>query len=59
MSCIVATSPNYVATSTVLAKLIGKVKVIPIGLDKATYPEVESERLRFWRETVGDRFFCL
>ena len=57
MSCIVATSPNYVATSTVLAKFKDSVKVIPIGLDKATYPVVESERLAFWKEKLGPKFF--
>ena len=36
MSSIVATSPNYLATSDVLAKYKHKVSVIPIGLDKAT-----------------------
>ena len=57
MDCIVATSPNYLATSMVLAKYKDNVKVIPIGLDKATYPEVEPDRLQFWREKVGSKFF--
>ncbi len=57
MSRIVATSPNYVATSTVLAKFKDSVKVIPIGLDKSTYPDVDPERLEFWREKVGAKFF--
>lgn len=57
MDCIVATSPNYLATSTVLAKYKNSVKVIPIGLDKTTYPEALPERLKFWREKVGPKFF--
>ncbi len=57
MSCIVATSPNYVATSLVLKQFKDRVKVIPIGLDKATYPVVGPERLEFWREKVGPKFF--
>jgi rhamnosyl/mannosyltransferase len=57
MSRIVATSPNYVATSTVLAKYKDNVKVIPIGLDKTTYPEVDAERIEFWREKLGSKFF--
>ena len=57
MDCIVATSPNYLATSMVLAKYKDNVKVIPIGLDKAGYPEVEPDRLQFWREKVGSKFF--
>ena len=57
MGCIVATSPNYVATSSVLKHFKDSVKVIPIGLDKATYPVLDPERLEFWREKVGTKFF--
>ena len=57
MSCIVATSPNYVVTSLVLKQFKDSVKVIPIGLDKATYSVVGPERLEFWREKVGPKFF--
>lgn len=57
MRAIVATSPNYLATSTVLAKYKERVKVIPIGLDKSAYPEVLEKRLRFWLEKVGPKFF--
>jgi glycosyltransferase involved in cell wall biosynthesis len=54
---IVATSPNYLATSDVLAKFSDKVSVIPIGLDKSTYPEPTPDRLQYWREKLGPRFF--
>jgi O-antigen biosynthesis rhamnosyltransferase len=54
---IVATSPNYLATSDVLDKYKHKVSVIPIGLDKATYPDPSPDRLRFWREKLGPKFF--
>ncbi|MBR0884057.1 MULTISPECIES: glycosyltransferase family 4 protein [Bradyrhizobium] len=54
---IVATSPNYLATSDVLSKFCQKARVIPIGLDRATYPEAPSERLADWRAQIGDRFF--
>jgi len=57
VDCIVATSPNYLATSTVLAKYKNRVKVIPIGLDKTTYPAVTPERLQYWQEKVGSKFF--
>jgi glycosyltransferase involved in cell wall biosynthesis len=40
---IVATSPNYLATSEVLRRYQAKVSVIPIGLDKACYPAASSE----------------
>ena len=54
---IVATSPNYLATSDVLNKFSGKVSVIPIGLDKATYPKPMPDRLLYWREKLGPKFF--
>lgn len=57
MDRIVATSPNYLATSDVLAKYKHKVSVIPIGIDKATYPQPQPERLQFWREMLGPKFF--
>lgn len=54
---IVATSPNYLTTSDVLNKFSDKVSVIPIGLDKSTYPEPIPERLLYWREKLGPKFF--
>jgi glycosyltransferase involved in cell wall biosynthesis len=57
MDRIVATSPNYLATSNVLAKLSDKVSVIPIGLDKATYPQPKPDRLQYWRARFGPKFF--
>lgn len=57
MNRIVATSPNYLASSDVLAKYKHKVSVIPIGLDKATYPVPSSEKLAYWRNKLGRKFF--
>ena len=54
---IVATSPNYLATSGVLEKYADKVDVIPIGLDRATYPKASPDRLATWRGRLGPRFF--
>ena len=54
---IVATSPNYLSTSDVLTKFSDKVSVIPIGIDKATYPMPITDRLQYWREKVGQKFF--
>lgn len=54
---IVATSPNYLATSDVLGQFADKVCVIPIGLDKAAYPQPMPERIVYWRERLGSRFF--
>jgi len=54
---IVATSPNYLETSDVLAQFKHKTSVIPIGLDKSTYPADVHERVNHWRERFGSRFF--
>ena len=54
---IVATSPNYLETSGVLERFSDKVDVIPIGMDKATYPVPSEERLAHWRTRFGPRFF--
>lgn len=57
VDAIVATSPNYLHTSPVLARLAHKVQVIPIGLDKDAYPTPAPERLQAWRQRLGARFF--
>lgn len=57
MDRIVATSPNYLATSDVLEQFSDKVSVIPIGLNKATYPQPMPDRLQHWRERLGTKFF--
>lgn len=57
VSRIVSTSPNYLATSPVLGNFKSKTTVIPIGLNKATYPEPTPERLKYWRERLGEKFF--
>lgn len=54
---IVATSPNYLRTSDVLADHHDKCSVIPIGLDKSTYPHPSAEKLEQWRRRVGEKFF--
>jgi rhamnosyl/mannosyltransferase len=54
---IVATSANYLATSDVLGRLSEKVSIIPIGLDRATYPPPRPERLDHWRSRLAEKFF--
>lgn len=54
---IVASSPNYVASSETLRKYIDKVKVVPIGIERNTYPEVTDASMAHWRGVVGERFF--
>ena len=54
---IVATSPNYLATSEVLQRYRDKVEVIPIGLDETSYAAPTAEELQYWRERAGPKFF--
>jgi len=54
---IVATSPNYLQTSDVLRNYADKTSVIPIGLDPASYPRPDPERVAHWRRELGDNFF--
>jgi rhamnosyl/mannosyltransferase len=59
MDMIVATSPNYFATSEVLTEYAEKVEVIPIGLDEPSYPTMHEQNsdLAFVRDTYGEGFF--
>ncbi|HEX8614571.1 MAG TPA: glycosyltransferase family 4 protein [Telluria sp.] len=54
---IVATSPNYMASSAVLDRYRDKTRVITYGLDKTIYPEPEQARMDKWRTQIGERFF--
>ncbi|MCK5871518.1 MAG: glycosyltransferase [Methylococcales bacterium] len=57
MQTIVATSPNYAKTSTVLNHYADKVTVIPIGIDEKSYPVAPQKTLDKMRKKVGDNFF--
>ena len=54
---IVATSPNYLATSDILAQHREKVSVIPIGLDKTSYPVPSLEKRAYCKARFGANFF--
>jgi glycosyltransferase involved in cell wall biosynthesis len=54
---VVATSPNYLATSEVLQQYQDKVTVIPIGLTKNNDLTPTEIRKNYWRDRFGDRFF--
>jgi rhamnosyl/mannosyltransferase len=43
MDRIVATSPNYLATSDVLRHYGEKVDIVPIGINRASYPALEPD----------------
>ena len=54
---IVATSPNYLATSPTLGLYKDKTEVITYGLDNSIYPVPSAELLDKWRQKVGKNFF--
>jgi rhamnosyl/mannosyltransferase len=54
---IVATSPNYLASSAVLEQYRDKTQVITYGLDKSIYPDPGPDLMAKWRATCGERFF--
>ncbi|MXV07793.1 glycosyltransferase [Xanthomonas sp. LMG 9002] len=56
---IVATSPNYLASSAVLAEHRAKVSVIPIGLDAAPQHAASTQRMQAWRTRLGPRFLLV
>ena len=57
MHRIVCTSPNYLASSPVLALIKDKVDVIPIGLTPSSYPDVDEDCLAATRDRFGSGFF--
>ena len=54
---IVSTSPNYIVSSKVLARYAFKISMIPIGLDKNSYPMPSIDKLKFWRNRYSGNFF--
>ena len=61
MRRIIATSPNYFATSEILNGFAEKVDVIPIGLDEPSYPTTDERNrdLARIRETYGENIFLI
>ncbi|MEM7219807.1 MAG: glycosyltransferase [Pseudomonadota bacterium] len=54
---IVCTSPNYFATSPVLSQFSDKVEIVPIGLNKASYPDNSADDLVAAEQRYGRNFF--
>lgn len=54
---IVTASPNYLATSDVLARYRHKTDVIPYGLNKAAYDNIDPGRLARWHQQFPEGFF--
>ncbi len=53
---VVATSPQYLDTSHVLAGLRAPVEIIPNGIDPQAYPQPSAECLEQWRGLLGEGF---
>lgn len=54
---VIASSPNYMASSSVLKRFADKTRVITFGLDKTVYPVASEELKAKWRARCGERFF--
>ncbi|MBW9118299.1 glycosyltransferase family 4 protein [Rhizobium cauense] len=54
---IVATSPNYLATSEILQRYLAKTTVIPLGLDEQDYPRASNDMKRRWQARFPRPFF--
>jgi len=54
---IAVASPNYLKSSTTLGDYKNKVTIIPYGLNSRNYPTPSAEKLTYWRERFGERFF--
>jgi rhamnosyl/mannosyltransferase len=57
VDAIVATSPNYMESSEVLARYRDKTRIITYGLDQSTYPQPGPALLAYWRQRLGPKFF--
>lgn len=57
VGAVVATSPQYRESSPVLNHLGRDVRIIPNGIDEASYPACDAAKLQAWREELGEGFF--
>jgi len=54
---IVCTSPNYLATSKVLSRFKDRLDIVPIGLDRDSYPAASEDTVADVRAEYGEGFF--
>jgi glycosyltransferase involved in cell wall biosynthesis len=54
-AAIIATSPNYLATSPVLQAFRDRCQIIPYGIDTAQFEQCAPEAVRAVRERFGER----
>lgn len=57
MDLVVATSPDYLGSSSVLSQLRRPPQVIPNGLDDSSCPRAPQPLLNRWRAELGEGFF--
>ncbi|MBK8082730.1 MAG: glycosyltransferase [Devosia sp.] len=57
VDAIVATSPNYLASSPVLPRFGDRVGVIPLGVRDSAAVTVPDAAITGWRDRLGERFF--
>jgi rhamnosyl/mannosyltransferase len=57
VDAVVATSPQYRDSSSVLARIGRDVRVIPNGIDEASYPRADDSLVKHWRGKLGESFF--
>lgn len=57
VDAVVATSPPYFESSPALGRVASKVRVIPNGIDEASYPSPSAKLVEDWRSQVGEGFF--
>jgi len=56
MHLIVASSPNYAASSPVLQRHTERLRIIPFGLDDAPNEHPDPALIQHWRERLGEGF---
>jgi rhamnosyl/mannosyltransferase len=54
---VVATSAPYIDSSPVLARLTGRPRVVPLGIDPASYPTPTADRIAAWQRRLGTPLF--
>ncbi len=57
VDAIVATTPNYVASSPVLARFTDKLTIIPNGVEPAPSTDAVKERIKYWENELSGPFF--
>jgi glycosyltransferase involved in cell wall biosynthesis len=57
VTAVVATSPNYVASSPILKDYAHKLSVIPLGARDITRTPLAPDAVAAWKKRLGERFF--